>query len=220
MRINLFNVNWIRVVLVTIILISLCVNFVQCKNNKIANANIEALNSDLSTYELDNGQLVTTSKALEFDKKMLEDLVISKDAELEEMYNKFSKIKSVTKSTTEIIIDSIPVPFEVPVPCDFERSASVIDDNYSFDYAVNQNGLKIRNLSIPDSVSIIVGTKRKWFLGKETQYIDIMHSNPNIKESSLQHYEIKDKKKWYQTDGAKIGGSVILFEVLKSILIK
>lgn len=218
MRINLFKVNWTRVILVTIILISLCVNFVQCKNNKIANANIEALNSDLSTYELDNGQLVSTSKALEFDKKMLEDLVISKDAELEEMYNKFSKIKSVTKSTTEIIIDSIPVPFEVPVPCDFERSASVIDDDYRFDYVVNQNGLKIKDLLIKDSVFEIVGTKRKWFLGKPTFVIDRMHSNPYIIDTAIDHYEIKEQKKWYQTDAAKVGGAVILIEVLRGLI--
>lgn len=219
-QVNLHNINWEKWISRVVILVLVCYSFVQCENNKTALANIDALNSKISTYELENGQLVSSNLSLQFDKDQLEDLVISQDKELEEIYKKFSEVKTVTKTVTITKIDSVDVPFEVKVPCDFERSDSVIDKHYSFDYAVNQNGLKIKNLTIPDSVSIVTGSKRKWFLGKKTYTIDITHSNPNIQETSLQHYEVQEPKKWYQTDGAKMGGAIIIFEVLKSVLIK
>ena len=45
-----------------------------------------------------------------------------------------------------------------------------------------------------------------------------MHSNPYIIDTGIEHYEITEKKKWYRTDAAKIGGAVILIEVLKGLL--
>lgn len=220
MQINLYNINWEKWITRIVVLILLCVVWVQCENNRTSLATIDALNSKISNYKLKNGQLVSSNLSLQFDKDQLEDLVISQDKELEEIYERFSKVKTVTKTITITKIDSVDVPFEVKVPCDFERSDSVINKHYSFDYAVNQNGLKIKNLIIPDSVSIVTGIKRKWFLGKETFTIDISHSNPNIQETSLQHYEVTPKKKWYQTNGAKMGGAVILFEIAKALIIK
>lgn len=220
MQINLYNINWEKWITRIVVLILLCVVWVQCENNRTSLATIEAQNSKISTYKLKNGQLVSSNLSLQFDKDQLEDLVISQNKELEEVYKRFSKVKTVTKTITITKIDSVDVPFEVKVPCGFERSDSVINKHYSFDYAVNQNGLKIKNLIIPDSISIVTGTKRKWFLGKETLTIDITHSNPNIQEISLQHYEVTPKKKWYQTNGAKMGGAVILFEIAKALIIK
>ena len=218
MKIDLFKVNWTRLFLISAILILTCLNYVQCNHNKTSLSNIDALSSQTEYFKLQNGALVATSKALKFDNKQLEDLVISKDAELEEMYKNFSKPKTVTKIVTITKIDSVDVPFEVRVPCDFERSASVINKDYRFDYVVNQNGLKIKDLLIQDSVYQITGTKRKWFLGKTTFVVDRMHSNPYIIDTGIEHYEITEKKKWYRTDAAKIGGAVILIEVLKGLL--
>lgn len=220
MQINLYNINWTKWILIIVLLISVSLNFVQCENNNTTLATIEAQNSEISNYKLKNGQLVSSNFTLQINKDQLEDLIISKDKELEEVYKRFSKVKTVTKTITVTKIDSVDVPFEVQVPCDFERSNSVINKHYSFDYAVNQNGLKIKNLIIPDSISIVTGSKRKWFLGKKTLVIDISHSNPNIQETSLQHYEVQEPKKWYQTDGAKMGGAVILFELGRMLLTK
>ena len=97
MRINLFKINWTRLVLVSLILILLCLNYVQCEHNKTSLSNIDALNSEISTYKLSNGELVASQRILQFDKNQLEDLVISKDAELEEMYKNFSKPKLLLK---------------------------------------------------------------------------------------------------------------------------
>lgn len=222
-QINLLNINWNRVLIsfLTIIILILATSlFSECENNRTSLATIEAQNSKISTYKLKNSQLVTSQKTAILTEKQLKEQIASKDKQLQELTKKFSEVKTVTKTVTITKIESVDVPFEVKVPCDFERSDSVIEKHYSFDYSVNQNGLKINNLTIPDSVSIVTGSKRKWFLGKQTLTIDITHSNPNIQETSLQHYEVTPKKKWYQTDGAKIGGAVILFEVAKALLTK
>lgn len=220
MQINLVNINWEKWITRIVILVLVCIVWVHCENSKVNEATIDAQNSEISNYKLKNGQLVTSKKFAILTEKQLKQQILSKDNELKELSKKFAKVKAVTKTITVTKIDSVDVPFEVKIPCDFERSDSVVDKHYSFDYAVNLNGLKIKNLTIPDSISIVTGSKRKWFLGKETLTIDITHSNPNIQETSLQHYEIRNKKKWYQTDGAKMGGAVILFEVAKALLTK
>lgn len=216
-QINLHTIDWKRVlitILTIFVLVLLSLNFAQCENNKTSLANIDALNSQISTYKLKNGQLVSSQKmSILTEKQLKEQIAINK-----ELIKKFSQIKTVTKTVSITKIDSIDVPFEVQVPCVFNRSDSIKTKEYGFSYSVNQNGLKIKNLIIPDSLSIVTGTKRKWFLGKETQTIDITHSNPNIQESAIQHYEIQEPKKWYQTNGAKMGGAIIIFEVLKAII--
>lgn len=222
-QINLHEINWnkaIITVLVIAVLFLMSFALVQCEENKTATANIDALNSEITTYKLTNGQLVSSKQSLELTKLQLEDLVISKDAELEDLVKHFSKIKTITKVITEIKIDTIEVPFAVEIPCDFERYDLVDTKHYSFNYNLTNKGFNISNLKIPDSLSIVTGTKRKWFLGKETHTIDITHSNPNIKTTALNHYEITNQKKWYQKDVVKMTASVVLFEVLRGFLFR
>jgi hypothetical protein len=195
-------------------------NFTQCENNKTSLANIDALNSQISTYKLKNGQLVAISKSLVLNQKQLEDLVLSKDAEMEEMAKHFSKVKTVTKIVTNTIIDSIPIPYEVEAPCVFEKTGIVENKNYNLKYFSNQKGIRIDSLNVPNTMTYVSGVKRKWFWGKETNTIDITASNPLVKIDSIQHIEIQEPKKWYQTNGAKMGGAVIIFEVLKAVLVK
>ena len=193
---------------------------VQCKENKTATANINALNSEISTYRLTNGQLVVSKQSLELTKLQLEDLVFSKDAELQDMVKRFSKVKTVTKYVTVLKLDTIKVPFDVEIPCEFERNDIIDTKHYYFGYKLTNKGFSINNLSIPDSISIVTGTKRKWFLGKETQTIDITHSNPNIQTTGLNHYEITNQKKWYQKDAVKMTAAVVLFELAKGLFMR
>jgi hypothetical protein len=198
-----------KVVISTLVFLLLSFTITKCNNHKTALATIDALNSEITTYKLNNGKLVASKAAVIFDKAQLEDLVVSKDAELTDMYKQFSKVKTVTKTITIFKVDSVDVPFEVIIPCEFERSNTIIDKSYSFDYKVNQNGLKISNLLIPDSLSVVTGTKRKWFLGKETQTIDILHSNTNIETKSINHFEVRQNKKWFQSTVFKVGVGLV-----------
>ena len=62
---------------------------------------------------------------------------------------------------------------------------------------------------IPDSVTIVTGYKRKWFLGSKTLVVDIKHDNPFVNPEYIQQIEVKEKKKWYQTDLFKVGIGLI-----------
>lgn len=206
--------------IVIVILFLLTFSLQKCQQYNTAVANINALKSEISTYKLKNGQLVASKQSLELTKLQLEDLVISKDAELQDMANNFSKVKTVTKYVTVLKLDTIKVPFDVEIPCEFERYDLIDTKHYSFDYKFTNKGFSIKNLSIPDSISIVTGTKRKWFLGKETHTIDITHSNPNIQTTGLDHYEITNQKKWYQKDAVKMTAAVVLFELAKGFFMR
>jgi hypothetical protein len=179
--------------------------FEKCKENKTHIANIEALNSTVATYKLENGQSVATIQSLQLDKAMAVYLILSKDAELTEMYGKFHDVKTITKYVTKTKIDTLKITYNDSIPCVFNRSGTVFEKWYNLGYKSNQHGIEIEELSIPDSVKIITGTKRKWLFGKKTQTIDIMHSNPFVQTEALQHIEIKQNNAWYNSTVAKIG---------------
>ena len=128
-----------------------------------------------------------------------------KDKKVKELINKFSKVKSVTKYVTNTKFDTIKLAYKDSIPCDFEIKDSISRKWYSISYKSNQKGIEITKLSIPDSVIIITGDKRKWFWGKRTNVTDITHENPFIQTQSIQHIEVKEKSKWYDSTILKIG---------------
>jgi hypothetical protein len=65
-------------------------------------------------------------------------------------------------------------------------------------------------MRIEDSLLIVTGTKRKWFLGKETNTIDISHTNKYISSGQVQHIEVVQKKQWHDTNLFKFGVGFIL----------
>lgn len=123
---------------------------------------------------------------------------------------KFTEIKTVTRYVDRIKIDTIVVHYKDTVPCVFERSGELKTKEYSFTYKSNQKGFKVDNMQLHDSLLIVTGTKRKWFLGKETNTIDISHSNKFIKSDSILHIEVVKKKKFYDTNLFKFGFGFVL----------
>jgi len=123
---------------------------------------------------------------------------------------KFTEIKTVTRYVDRIKIDTITIRYKDTVPCVFERSGSINEKEYSLTYQSNQNGLNMYNMRIEDSLLIVTGTKRKWFLGKETNTIDISHTNKYISSDQVQHIEVVPKKAFYDTTLFKFGVGFIL----------
>lgn len=179
--------------------------FQKCKNENLQLANVDALNSQLTTYKLENGQLVTSAKTLSYTNAQLKNSLLGKDKKLKEVMDKFSKVKSVTKYVTTTKIDTIAITYKDSIPCVFEINDAIFHQWYSLGYNSNQKGITITELSIPDSVAIVTGTKRKWFLGKQTQTIDITHTNPFVETEAVQHIEVVAKPKWYETTIFKVG---------------
>jgi len=188
----------------------------KCENQKVQLANIDSLNKELTTYELKNGQLVTSVENLVYSKEQLKKSLIMKDKKVKELTDKFSNIKSVTKFITKTKFDTITLAYKDSVPCDFEKTDSVLKEWYHIAYKSNQKGITITELSIPDSVIVASGEKRKWFWGKRTSVTDITHANPFVETESIQHVEVQAPAKWYDSTILKIAlgfiGGILLIK--------
>lgn len=215
--ITTINRNRIYVaVLMVICLILLSQLFQKCESEEVQLANIEALNSQTKVYKLKNGQLVTSVENLRYTNSQLKSSLLMKDKKIKELINKFSNIKSVTKYVTNTKFDTIKLVYQDSVPCNFERIGSDLKEWYHIAYKSNQNGVEITELSIPDSVIVVTGDKRKWFWGKRTSVTDITHANPFVETESIQHIEVVQPAKWYDSTIFKIGvgfiGGILLLK--------
>jgi hypothetical protein len=179
--------------------------FQKCESEKLQLANVEALNSQSKVYKLKNGQLVTSVETLSYSNSQLKNSIVMKDKKVKELTNKFSKVQSLTKYVTNTKFDTIELRYKDTVPCVFERKDKVVKEWYNIAYKSNQKGIEITELSIPDSVIVVTGIKRKWFLGKQTQTTDITHANPFVQTNNVQHIEVVTQKKWYDTFLFKVG---------------
>lgn len=206
----------IIMVLLIICLLLISQLFAKCENQKVQLANIDALNKELTTYELKSGQLVTSVDNLVYTNKQLKNSIIMKDKKVKELTDKFSNIKVVTKYVTNTKFDTITLAYKDSVPCNFEKTDSVLKEWYHIAYKSNQKGITITELSIPDSVIVVSGEKRKWFWGKKTSVTDITHSNPFIQTEQIQRIEVKEPTKWYDSSIFKIAigfiGGALLFK--------
>ena len=210
MQINLSNVNWKQLGLYMVILVLASMLFSKCNNESLQLATIKALKTENASYRLKNGQLVTSAKTLIATNESQATELIGNNETIKELTDKFTKVKSITKYVEKVKIDTITVVYKDSVPCVFEKNGSIANDEYSLNYKSNQKGIDITDLSLENNnVTIVTGTKRSWFLGKETQTIDVTNSNKLVKLGELQHIEIQQKKRFYETTVFKIGIGVL-----------
>lgn len=199
------KLHWTYKILIGIlILIIISMLFSKCENDKTNASTISALQSENSNYKLKNGQLVTSQKTAILTQSELKEQLKKNKTELE-LAKKFVQIKTFTKYITNTKIDSIKIAYKDSIPCNFERIGAIFTDEYNLEYKSNQKGITISEMAIPDSVLIATGYKRKWILGAKTQTFDITHSNKFVMSEQVQHFEVKEKKKFWQTDVFKIG---------------
>jgi hypothetical protein len=190
--------------------------FQKCQSEKVQLANVEALNSRTEVYKLKNGQLVTSVENLSYTNSQLKNSLLMKDKKVKELINKFSNVKSVTKYVTNTKFDTIKLVYKDSIPCNFEIIGSDLKEWYHIAYKSNQKGVEITELSIPDSVIVATGDKRKWFWGKRTSVTDITHANPFVETESVQHIEVINATKWYDSTIFKLGigfiGGILLLK--------
>lgn len=204
---------WIFILsLVCLVLFSTLFN--KCEEEKIQVKNVNALNSELKSYKLQNGKLAWSVESLGYTKEQLQKNILEKDSKIKELASKLSKVKSVTKYITNTVIDSIPIHYKDTVPCVYERIGLVSEKDFSLKYKSTQKGISITNLSIPDSVIVVTGQKRKWFLGKETSVLDMTHSNKHVQTKKIQHIEVTPRKRWYDTTLFKFATGVVVGAIL------
>ena len=188
--------NWL---LLLILLLLTCLLFVKCENEKVLNSNIKAMGSKIDYYKLKNGQLVNSAKTIIYQ-KVPEQSLLTKE---------FKKVNNIIKVIEKIQIDTVKVFYRDSIPCDFDIKGNIVDKDYSVDYSSSNKGLSLYNLKVVDTIEIVTGVKRKWLLGKKTNTIDISHSNKLMTTDDIKHFEIVEKKKFYDTTLFKVAASII-----------
>jgi len=181
---------------------------------RTGNDNAAALTDSVHYYKNRLGTTTASIATLQLDKKQAKDLLLKKDAELAALAKAFARVHAITKYEAVTRIDTVAVAYHDTVPCVFERSGEVKDKWYSFTYHSNQNGFTAANFEAPNTATVITGTKRKWFLGKETVTTDITNTNPYIKVTQIKAAEITIPapvyKKWYVWLGVGLAGGYLL----------
>ncbi len=189
-----------------------CESYRNFKENTAAN--IAAITDSVQHYKNALGSQTATVKTLQLSQSNLNSQLLEKDPALKSLSKEFSKIKSVIKYRAITRIDTIKIRYQDTVSCIFERSGKVKNMNYSFTYDVTQKGMEIDSVCIPASVTLLTGTKRKWFMGKEYVTTDITNSNPLVSIQTIQSAEITIcqpwYKKWYLWLGAGIAGGIFI----------
>lgn len=203
------NINWKQTILYITVLALFAMLLSKCENEKLQLATIKALTQENTSYKLKNNQLVVSSKILIANNKKQAIEIIGSNESIKELTNKFSKVKSITKYVEKLKIDTVKVVYKDSVPCTFEKQGNISNSDYSLNYKSNQRGISITDLVIENEITIVTGIKKKWFLGKETQTIDITNSNKLIKVGELKQVDITPKKRFYETTLFKVGIGIL-----------
>lgn len=173
--------------------------FQKCESEKRAKHNVAVLQGEVSQYKNKIGTLTTTVGTLQLTNKQLKTSILQKNDSLKKLAAEFSKVSSIVETQTIVLIDSVSVPFPVPVEVPFERSGFHADKWFSFDYNINQNGFSLADFTTWNEQTIITGFKRSWFLGRQHVTTDITNTNPYIDVVNVRSVEVVIPKKWYDT---------------------
>ena len=159
--------------------------------------NLKVLNDSLVYSKNKLGQEVANKlafKGTNEELKKIIDLKETENSQLQISLLKWKQLASVTKVVTETKLDTVYIPFNEPVPFEFSRSFQKVDQWYSIFGLVNQEGVSINNISIPNTQTIVSGKKKISFLKTEYRF-EITNSNPNIKNLEADVYNFVERNK-------------------------
>ena len=178
------------------IVILLFLIFRQCNSvNHKANSLVSTqgfLNDTISYYTNKLGQEVAEKKAISGDKQALEILLskqVDSTSQLNLLVKKFRSIAAAGNITQKSRIDTVEIPYEVPVQLDFAREFSKKSDFFSITGISNQNGVILSEIQISNILSFAIGKKKTGFL-KSEYLIEAINSNPYIQTTGLDSYTL------------------------------
>ena len=153
----------------------------------------EFLNDTIAYYQNEIGQQVAEKKAIQGDNDALEILLskqIDSTGQLKALVNKFRKAQAAGNITQATRIDTVEIPYEVPVPVDFTRDFGANTEYYSITGTSNQNGVTLTGIEIPNTLSFAIGKKRTGIFKSEYR-IEVVNSNPYVQTTGLDSYILK-----------------------------
>ena len=151
-------------------------------------------------YKSKAGELVAYNSSLEIQ---LKDLKKERADLMDEVKNmRIRKPQTITRTVTKTEYDTLWMTFETEIPCEDFTSEIVYMDKWIEIYGfVNQDGVMIESIYIPDTVTLVVGQHKR-----ET-IIAVKHANPNVTVAEIENYVIKRKRfEWKEFAGGFVLG--------------
>lgn len=136
--------------------------------------------------------------AFEVTEEELRSQLWVKDRENKVLTEKFSKLDNYMKLSIATRIDTIKVPFEKEVPCDFAREETIYDDWYSMNIVTNQNGNVITDFSTNTDLTVVTGTTKKNIWSSSEIKIEVTPTNPFMTINKIEGQVVTVTKKWYE----------------------
>jgi hypothetical protein len=159
--------------------------------------NIELLTKNIKKYELKDGTKVVSIEKIEVSEQKIKEIAKKSDKKTQILAKKFNKIDKISKTEQVVKIDSIKIVLNDTISS--VKIGEKIDPNLSFSYKITNKSLEITNFTLKDTLTKIGGIKRSWFLGKETNTIDEIHSNKYVVTDNATEIVLKQSKKWYES---------------------
>ncbi len=200
-------------ILVAVILFFSCLLFIQqCRNiNAQDKALGEALNYSDSAKNYKNkfNQQVFYNKTLEFNtRKQLETYMATNDT-MKALLRSFKKLVGVTVVKGGVNIhDTVPIPFETKIPCDFKPFTVKRDCTYyHFKGTIYTDKFTLDEIKVPNKQTIAFGYKKVNLFKRELR-AEITNTNPFIQITNVGSYSEKVKEKRFGL-GAYVGYGAI-----------
>jgi hypothetical protein len=151
-------------------------------------------------YKSKAGEIIAYNSSLEIELKDLKRERADLMAEVKNM--RIKKPQTITRTVTRTEYDTLWMTFETEIPCEDFTSEIVYMDKWIEIYGfVNQDGVMIESIYIPDTVTLVVGQHKR-----ET-IIAVKHANPNITVAEVENYVIKRKRfAWKEFAGGFVLG--------------
>jgi hypothetical protein len=138
-------------------------------------------------YKSKAGEIIAYNRSLEIQ---LKDLKKERADLMDEVKNmRIKKPQTITRTVTRTEYDTLWMTFETEIPCEEFTSEIVYLDKWIEIYGfVNQDGVMIESIHIPDTITLVVGNHKR-----ET-IIAVKHANPNVTVAEVENYVIKRKR--------------------------
>jgi hypothetical protein len=151
-------------------------------------------------YKSKAGEIIAYNRSLEVSISDLKRERADLFAEVKNMVVK--KPQTITRTVTRTEFDTLWMTFETKIPCDTFATEIVYMDQWIEIFGfVNQDGVMIESIYIPDTVTLVVGNHKR-----ET-IIAIKHANPNVTVAEVENYVIKRKRfAWKEFAGGFVIG--------------
>lgn len=180
--------------------------FRQCRVTEDIYTFLENEKQEVQVYKNKLGTLTNSVNTSELSNKQLKELLLKKDDTLKKLMSEFKEVRNAVKIQEVVRVDSVFVPYEFDIDCEFKRFGKYdTDSHFKFDYSLNETGFSLSNIEIPNTQTIITGTKRNWIFGKQYLTTDITNSNDYIQTKEVQSVVIPVSVEWYNNKWLYLG---------------